>query len=89
DFSTVEELRSTACRRGEVPLAADEVLSREEESCGDSSGKVPVVTDVTPLRDTREDVGTKSSSLSGELRGVDFIFSKSMTRLGGGRGDVD
>ncbi|CAM9607621.1 unnamed protein product [Ectocarpus sp. 13 AM-2016] len=89
DVSTVEELRSTACRRGEVPWAADEVLSREEECCGDSSGKVPVVTDVTPLRDTREDLGTKSSSLSGELRGVDFILSKSMTSRGGGRGDVD
>ncbi|CAB1108472.1 unnamed protein product [Ectocarpus sp. CCAP 1310/34] len=78
--STVEGLRSAACRRGEVPLEADEVLSREEACCGDSIGKVPVATDVTPLRDTREDLGTKSSSLSGELRGVDFILGKSTTR---------
>ncbi|CAM9974606.1 unnamed protein product [Ectocarpus sp. 8 AP-2014] len=80
DVSTAEELRSAACRGGEFPWAADEVLSREEKCCGDSSGKVPVATDGTPLRDTRDDLGTKSSSLSGELRGVDFILSKSMTR---------
>ncbi|CAM9439253.1 unnamed protein product [Ectocarpus sp. 4 AP-2014] len=80
DVSTVEELRSTACRHGEFPSAADEVLSREEECCGDSSGRVPEATDVAPLRDTSEDLGTKSSSLSGELRGVDFILSKSTTR---------
>lgn len=80
NVSTAEELRNAACRRGELPSAADGVLSREKECCGDS-GKVPLATDGTPLRDTGEgeDRGTKSSSFSGELRGVDFILSKSTT----------